>query len=88
MLFGILFTKYSFIIFLELLNSLIRKRMFCHLLDYLIWNCRNICTCKCTVCHMDRIADGCCDNLGLISINIKNFRNLADQFDSRLADII
>ena len=42
--------------------SLIGKRMLCHLLDYLVRDGRNIGTCKCAVCYMDRVTDGCCND--------------------------
>ena len=62
--------------------------MLCHLLDYLVRDGRNIGTCKCAVCYMDRVTDGCCNNLCVISVNIKDLCDLADQFDTRLADVI
>ena len=62
--------------------------MLCHLLDYLVRDGRNIGACKCAVCYMDRVTDGCCNNLGVISVNIKDLCDLADQFDTRLADVI
>ena len=37
---------------------------------------------------MDRVADGCCDDLGLIAVDVKNLRNRTHEFDPRLADII
>ena len=62
--------------------------MLCHLLDYLVRDGRNIGTCKCAVCYMDRVTDGCCNDLCVISVNIKDLCDLTDQFDTRLADVI
>ena len=77
-----------FVVSLEFCNSGVGQRMFGHLYDYVVWNSCNIGTCKCAVCYMDRVTDGCCNNLGVLSVNIKNLCDLADQFDTRLADVI
>ena len=79
-----LLAKYSDIIFLELLNSCICKWMVNHLLDYLIWYCCNISSCKCTVCNMYWISYTCTDNLCLKIIVCKYICNILNKINSRL----
>ena len=70
-----LLPKYSFIILLEFINPLVCQWMLCHLLNYLIWHCRNISPSQCTVCYMDWVTDTCSDNFCLNAIIIKNSCN-------------
>ena len=74
--FHALFSKNSYVVLLEFFNTLICKRMLCHLFDYTVRNCCNVCTCKCAVCYMDRVTNACCNylclNLRIVCENICN----------------
>ena len=83
-----LFTKNCFIVFAEFLDSLICQRMMCHLLDHFVRNRCDISTCECTLCHMHRVADTCCDDLCLDIMKCEALGNSFDEVDTRLGDII
>ena len=87
--------SWMFLIYQKLLHSLCGISRFpdlsaddCHLLDHFVRNRCDISTCECTLCHMHRVADTCCDDLCLKSIVVKDLNNLLNQIDACCTDII
>ena len=60
----------------------------CHLLDYLVRYCCNICSCQCTFCYMDWITYTCCDNLCLNSCYFEHLYDLCNEVNSLCRNVI
>ena len=76
--YAVLLPKHRPVIRLELLNSLIRQRMFRHLHQHLIGHGGDVRAGSRAVDHVDRIADAGGDDLGLDVVHHKNLRDLVD----------
>ena len=62
--------------------------MFGHLYDYVVWNSCNVCTSQCTVGYVDRVADACCDDLGVDAGYVEDLNDFTDQINAAGADVI
>lgn len=62
--------------------------MFGHLYDYVVWNSCNVCTSQCAVGYVDRVADACCDDLGVDAGYVEDLNDFTDQINAAGADVI